>query len=71
MLFDMDDSKITALAGIRNFLKGTTGLKIKGPSRDEKYSSLTARGGTDASLRDTAIAQVHPALHARGHHWFE
>jgi transposase InsO family protein len=37
MTIDMDDSKITDIAGIKKFLKGTTGLKLKGLSRDEKY----------------------------------
>ena len=40
MTIDMDDSKITDLAGIRKFLKGSSGLKLKGLSRDEKYAWL-------------------------------
>jgi len=40
MTIDMDDSNITDLAGIRKFLKGTTKLKFKGLSRDEKYAWL-------------------------------
>ena len=40
MTIDMDDSNITTLAGIRKFLKGATGLKLKGLSRDEKYAWL-------------------------------
>jgi len=38
MTIDMDDSKITTLVGIRRFLKGAAGLKLKGLSRDEKYA---------------------------------
>lgn len=40
MTIDMDDSKITDLAGIRTFLKGMRKLKLKGLSRDEKYAWL-------------------------------
>ena len=40
MTIDMDDSKITDIAGIQKFLKGITGLKLKGLSRDEKYTWL-------------------------------
>jgi transposase InsO family protein len=40
MTIDMDDSKITDIAGIRKFLKGITGLKLKGLSRHEKYAWL-------------------------------
>lgn len=40
MTIDMDDSKITDIAGIKKFLKGITGLKLKGLSRHEKYAWL-------------------------------
>src|SRR3989339_313981 len=40
MTIDMDDSKILDLAGIRKFLKGFAGMKLKGLSRDEKYTWL-------------------------------
>jgi transposase InsO family protein len=40
MTIDMDDSQITDLAGIRKFLKGTVGLKLKGLSREGKYAWL-------------------------------
>lgn len=36
----MDDSNITDIAGIRKVLKGITGIKLKGHSRDEKYAWL-------------------------------
>jgi len=40
MTIDMDDSNITDLKSVRKFLKGSTKLKLKGLSRDEKYAWL-------------------------------
>jgi len=37
MTIAMDDSSITDIAGIKRFLKGTAGLKLKGIAQQEKY----------------------------------
>ena len=52
MTIDMDDSQITDLAGIRKFLKGSIGLKLKGLSRDEKY------GWLDRTLRKFGYSKL-------------
>lgn len=56
----MDDSKITDIAGIRKFLKGSVGLKLKGRSREGKYAWLdrTLRRFGYFKLRKKAKALV-------------
>lgn len=52
MTIDMDDSQITDLAGIRKFLKGCVGLKLKGLSREEKYAWI------DRTLRKFSYSKL-------------
>jgi len=38
MTINMDDSNIKDISGIRKFLEGTSGLRLNGAAREEKYS---------------------------------